>query len=199
MNITCKTDTSVKARFERMKPVLNEQTRRRYAAEESLRLGHGGIVFVAEQTGVGLSTIRRGINEIKSGVPADPGRMRREGGGRRPVTEVHPLLLEWIGAIVRPHLRGNPEQSTVHVALGTQKIAAEIFRLYKVKVSHTTVRELLRGGMGLTLQSQHKAAEGRQHPDRDAQFKHIAKETQKAAESGNPALSVDTKKRSCWA
>jgi len=195
MDTTYALDTSLNARFKRIEPTLNEQTRRRFVAEEALRIGPGGIAEVIRQTGVSRSTIDRGILEITSGIPASPFRIRREGGGRKPVTTRFPNLLGQLRAIVGPHLRGNPEKSTVHVALGSHKIAAELLRLHGVKVSHTTVRELLVNELELTLQSQHKAAEGRQHPDRDAQFRHIGAEVRKAAAEGGPVLSVDTKKR----
>ena len=196
MNTSRTVDTTLKARYRRAEPTLNEQTRRHFVAEEALRIGLGGIARVVRQTGVSRSTVSRGIAEIKSGTPATPFKVRRKGGGRKRITAIHPLLLVWIGDIVGPHLRGNPEKSTVHVALSSQKIADELIRLHSVAISHTTVRELLVNDLKLTLQSQHKAAEGRQHRDRDAQFRHIAAQMEKAAEEGSPVLSIDTKKRS---
>jgi hypothetical protein len=63
---------------------LSERDRRRFAALEAARLGHGGIEYVAEVLGCSTRTIERGADELDQ-LPDDPaaGRVRRPGGGRK--------------------------------------------------------------------------------------------------------------------
>ena len=133
--------------------------------------GRGGITATARATGISVPTIRKGIAELQAGERLEPGRVRRPGGGRKPLTEVDRTLLEDLERLVDADSRGDPEsllrwtsKSVRHLAEGLRELGHQ--------AHFTTVAQLLRG-LGYSLQANVKTREGRQHPDRDAQFRHI--------------------------
>jgi hypothetical protein len=74
---------AARKRYRQIAPVLNEQSRRRFAAMEAHALGRGGVSFIARITGLARSTIYHGISDIRNNVAAPSGRIRRPGGGER--------------------------------------------------------------------------------------------------------------------
>jgi hypothetical protein len=172
---------------------LNERGRRRWAAVEAASLGHGGIAAVSAATGLAPSTIRRGIAEVEAAETPPPGRQRRAGAGRKPAETTTPGLLAALDMLVEPATGGEPESPLRWTCKSTRTLAAELTATgYKVGAS--TVRHLLTAA-GYSLQANRKAREGADHPDRDAQFQHIHRRVKAQQRTGQPVISVDTKKK----
>ena len=189
---------AVKERFERMRGSLNERALRLFAATEALGIGWGGVAIVARATGIAPSTIGIGKAEVRvleeSGGPVLPmNRSRREGGGRKKLTDKDPTLLSHLELLVEPVTRGDPESPLRWTSKSVKNLAGELVRQGH-QVSAGTVATLLKG-MKYSLQANKKTSEGSSHPDRNAQFEHINKRVKEAIAAGNPALSVDTKKK----
>ena len=156
--------------------------------------GRGGLAAVARITGLARSTIGRGLAELRGERPeAASGRVRRPGGGRKPLAAKDPTLLDDLRALVEPATRGDPEAPLLWTAKSLRNLAAELRGLGH-SIRHNTVGELLRG-LGYSLQANRKTHEGASHPDRDAQFRYINDTVKQALAEGEPALSIDTKKK----
>jgi DDE family transposase len=181
--------------FEALAPTLDERMRRLVAAALAQALGHGGITLVAQATSVARSTIGRGIAELAEPptVPPADQRIRRPGGGRKPLTETDPTLLWALDQLVDPLTRGDPESPLRWSCKSTRTLAAELKRAGH-RVSHETVSNLL-GAAGYSLQGLRKTKEGGTHPDRDAQFGHISQQAQAFMAASQPVVSVDAKKK----
>jgi hypothetical protein len=173
--------------------VLDERGRRLWAAAEARSHGHGGIAAVVRATGVSESTVLRGLAELESGELPAPGRVRRPGGGKRPIGETQPGIEEELERLVAPATRGDPESPLRWTSKSAVKLARGLAeRGYEV--SESTVLRLL-GRLGYSMQANQKTREGAQHPDRDAQFQHINRTVAAAIAAGEPAISIDSKKR----
>jgi transposase len=184
---------AIRVRFEALDPLLDERGRRRYAAAEALAAGRGGISVVAQITGVARSTIGRGLVELRDGATTEPDRVRRPGGGRKPLTVKDAMLLDDLRSLVEPSTRGDPQAALLWTAKSLRKLAAGLRELGH-QISHSVVGELLRS-LGYSLQANRKTREGGNHPDRDAQFTYINEQVKAALATGEPAISVDTKKK----
>ena len=172
---------------------LDERGRRRWAAVESRALGWGGVTAVAKATGLSDRTIRNGIKELDDPVPLVSDRQRKKGGGRKPDVTTQPGLQAALDALIEPTTRGSPMNPLRWTIKSTHRLADEL-QQQGFTVSATSVRRML-VAMKYSLQSNRKTREGRQHPDRDAQFRHISKRVQARQRRGEPAISVDTKKK----
>ena len=188
-------------KWRRIKGVLDEKSRRHWAASESMALGSGGTRALHRVTGLAINTIRAGIEELKAlelepETPAkkgDPKRMRKPGGGRKKASVKQPKLLPAIKEIVENSTRGDPMSElkwttqslrTIQSALEEQDLLA----------TPPVIAEALRE-MGYSLQAQQKTREGGDNPDRDEQFKYINSQTADFMARGQPVISVDTKKK----
>jgi transposase len=185
--------TAIKDRFARVAESLDERTRRLVAASEALALGWGGISATARATGLSRAAIRRGIAELQGGPAAAPGRIRRSGGGRKKTIDIDPTLQHDLEALVEPTTRGDPESPLRWTCKSLRKLAAQL-QEQGHRVSHQLVAELLQAA-GYSLQSNRKTREGGDHPDRDAQFAHIAAMSADYLAKGDPVISVDAKKK----
>jgi hypothetical protein len=185
--------TAIKQRFETLAPVLDERMRRLWAAAEARALGHGGIRAVFLATGISHRAIGEGLKELAAGDFPPPGRVRKPGNGRIALVKQDPALLPALEALVAPTTRGDPMSPLRWTCKSLRVLAAELTRLGH-KVSHSKVGELLRG-LGYSLQGNQKVLEGGDHPDRDAQFEHINEEAREHLATGQPVISVDTKKK----
>ena len=163
------------------------------AASEALSIGYGGISCVSRASGLSRKAIAKGIAEIQSGQPLPLGRVRRSGGGRKKVTARDPQLLIALERLIEPETRGDPETPLRWTCKSTRTLAAQLTK-QKHPISHVKVGQILRE-QGYSLQSNRKTEEGTDHPDRDAQFRHINKKVKQFMMSGNPVISVDTKKK----
>jgi hypothetical protein len=188
---------TLRRKYEVLYPVLDERSRRQWAAAEARELGWGGISAVATATGLARDTIRAGLAELRqrdSGPPALPDpHLRRPGGGRKALTQTDPDLARALDALVDPATRGHPESPLRWTCKSTRRLAAELTRQGH-PASANTVAALLRAE-GYSLQANRKTREGRQHPDRDAQFAYLNGRVQAFRRAGQPVISVDTKKK----
>jgi Rhodopirellula transposase DDE domain len=183
---------SLAAKFEVLFPHLDERQRRLVAGAEARALGHGGIRVVARAAGMREGTVSRGVAELESG--HEPlGRVRRPGGGRKRVADLDPGLRPALLALVEPDVRGDPMSPLRWTTKSLRVLAAELTRQGH-RVSADTVADLLHAE-GFSLQGNAKVLEGRQHPDRDAQFRYINEQVRAHLGSGDPVVSVDTKKK----
>lgn len=180
------------AKFEAVLPHLDERQRRLVLAAEARALGHGGIRRVARAAGAREATISAGIAELDAG-HAPLGRVRRPGGGRKPVTTTDPGLLPALLALVDPDVRGDPMSPLRWTTKSTRNLA-DTLTTQGHKVGADTVANLLRQE-GFSLQSNAKTLEGKQNPDRDAQFRYLNEQVRTHQEAGEPVVSVDTKKK----
>ncbi len=180
------------AKFQVIFPHLDERQRRLLMGAEARALGHGGIRLVALAAQAREGTVSLGVSELESG--AEPlGRARRPGGGRKRAAEVDPELVPALLALVGPQERGDPMSPLRWTVKSTRTLAAELTRQGH-QVSADTVRDLLHE-QGFSLQGNAKTIEGRQHPDRDAQFRYINEQATAHQGAGDPVISVDTKKK----
>jgi hypothetical protein len=188
-------EKAIRLRYEALDPLLDERARRRFVAAEALSAGHGGITAVARITGIARSTIGRGLKEIRGPVvgPAPRGRVRRAGGGRKPLTVTDTTLLDDLQALLEPVTRGDPMAPLRWTAKSLRNLAKDLQELGH-RISHDSVAALLRG-LGYSLQVNRKTLEGAGHPDRDAQFHYINEQVKQALAASEPAISVDTKKK----
>jgi transposase len=180
-------------RYRALAPDLNERQRRVWAAAEARSHGRGGIAAVARASGIAENTVRAGLRELEEGAEIEAGRVRRKGAGRKPAEESDPTLLDDLVELLEGETRGDPEQPLLWTAKSARKLAGAL-REAGHEVSPPTVARLLRS-LGYSLQSNRKTKEGSQHPDRDAQFRHINETVSAAIEEGRPAISIDTKKK----
>lgn len=180
------------AKFETILPHLDERQRRLLLGAEARSIGHGGIRLVARAAGVREATVSLGVGELDSGDPP-LGRVRRPGGGRKRVAGLDPGLRDALLSLVEPDQRGDPMSPLRWTCKSTRALAAELIARGH-RVSADTVGDLLREE-GFSLQANAKTLEGRQHPDRDAQFNYINERAKAHQASGEPVISVDTKKK----
>jgi hypothetical protein len=160
---------------------------------EAQALGRGGVSLMSKISGLARSTIYRGLSDIRDHVSAPPGRMRKEGGGRKRKTIEDPTLVVDLKSLVAPATRGDPMRPLLWTSRSLRHLVTELARKGH-NVSATVVGDLLRG-MGYSLQANSKTREGDQHIDRNAQFEYINRQAKGFLTANEPAISVDTKKK----
>ena len=174
-------------------PMLDERSRRLVMGMAAQAAGEGGTGAVAALTGAAWQTVADGRAELESGESAPPGRVRRAGGGRKRLEEADPGLAVALEALVRESSRGDPESPLTWTTRSVKKLSGEL-TAQGHRCSPAGCWLALRRA-GYTLQSNSKAAEGRQHPERDAQFRYIAAQAREHLAAGQPVISVDAKKK----
>src|SRR4051794_9929269 len=195
MGIAGETREQLAVKFAVLFPHLDERQQRLLMGAEARMLGHGGVRVVAQAAGTSETTVGKGVDELEAG-EAPLGRGRRRGGGRKKVADVDSGLRPALLALVEPDMRGDPMSPLRWTVKSTRKLADELTRQGH-RVCADTVGDLLREE-GFSLQANAKTLEGRQHPDRDAQFRYINEQAKAYQGTGDPVISVDTKK-SLWA
>jgi hypothetical protein len=187
---------ALKTRIETMLPTLNEYQRRRYLSIEAKTLGRGGITLINQLTKTSRQTLTNGIKEInnpKTQIPKQ-GKSRKPGGGRKPIWEEKPKILQDLKELLQAHTKDDP----IRPLLWTNKSRRKLAQALKEQDYHAnkdTVGLMLKM-MGYGLQADKKTLTvNPSHPDRDVQFEHINTQTQKAIAEGNPVLSIDAKKK----
>jgi Rhodopirellula transposase DDE domain len=189
-------ESEIKERFRQLGPWLDERTRRLWAAAESAAHGRGGPSLVARASGVSRRAIAVGLAEL----PKKPDRsqrsrlpVRQKGGGRKKTSLKDPNLLRDLERLLEPVTRGDPQSPLRWTCKSVRNLAGEL-RACGHEVSHMLVAELLHE-QKYSLQANRKTKEGSSHPDRNAQFEHINAKATEFLNSGQPAISVDTKKK----
>src|SRR4029077_18885734 len=186
------TDEGLTTLLTTVMPHLNERQRRMLAGSSARVLGRGGLVAVAEATGMSRSTLQGAVAEVDAGVEPTV-RVRQPGAGRKALVEKDPGLLAALDALVEPTARGDPMSPLRWTAKSRVTLAQELTRQGH-PVSASKVGQLL-ADTGYSLQATAKENEGASNPDRDAQFAHINEEARAHLDAGQPVISVDTKKK----
>src|SRR5258708_33633793 len=180
-------------KFSAIWPLLDERTRRIMAANEAMGLGYGGIFMVHAACGLSRKAIVNGIQEIEEGTLRVAGRIRRRGAGRKNLTVSDPALLAALDDLIDGGTRGDPESPLRWICKSTRTLAAELCQQHH-PISYVRVAQLVQE-QNYSLQSNRKLEEGEDHPDRDAQFRHINNGVKRSLRAGLPVISVDTKKK----
>jgi Rhodopirellula transposase DDE domain len=183
---------AIRRRWEADGSNRDERGRRLFAASEARASGWGGVASVSSITGLARSTIGRGLKDLDAR-PLAAGRVRREGGGPRPLTETDATLLDDLRTLVEPATLGDPGRPLLWVSKSLDKLACALVAMGH-SISPNSVRKLLTE-IGYSRQVNRKADEGSSHPDRNAQFEYINAEVLAAQAAGEPVISVDTKKK----
>ena len=189
-------ESIIREKFRTLEAVLDERSRRLWAATEAKALGYRGQTLVAKATGMARNTVHVGLRELEHTADAltgDHQRVRRSGGGRKRLIEHDPLLVTQLDALVEPTSRGDPQSPLRWTCKSTRQLAAAL-QQHGHKVGRHKVAELL-VDLGYSLQANRKTKEGTSHPDRDAQFTYINAQVQAFQARGQPVVSVDTKKK----
>jgi transposase len=184
---------AIRARYEALKPLLDERARRLVAAAESQALGWGGISAVSKATGISRPVIRQGISELSDPASAPRGRIRRQGGGRKKAVDKDASLKTDLEGLLESTTRGDPEAPLRWTCKSVRQLTAEL-QHRKHRVSHQVVADLLHE-LGYSLQANRKTREGADHPDRNSQFEHLSRKVKWCLGRRQPVISVDTKKR----
>src|SRR5919202_4330309 len=183
----------IRQRYAALSSILDERGRRLLVAAEARAAGYGGFAAVWRATGFATSTMGRGLRELAEAPTLAAGRVRRAGGGRKPVVEADPDLMRDLKALVEPTARGDPEGPLRWTCKSLRRLADEL-QAQGHRISRTLVGELLHG-LGFSPQANAKTHEGVSHPDRDAQFAFIDAKVKTALAAGEPVISVDAKKK----
>jgi hypothetical protein len=190
---------AVRAKYARLRGVMDERVTRLWAAAEAEAIGYGGIAAVVEATGISKSRVRAGLRDLAEyavtppTIPPRAQRVRRPGAGRPLLEEIDPKLVPDLESLVEPVTRGDPESPLRWTCKSKDKLAAELQAMGH-KVSATKVGLLLHE-LEYSLQVVRKTREGGQSPDRNAQFEHINRTAKAFMKRGQPVVSVDTKKK----
>lgn len=185
--------TVLKQKFRAAWPHLDERTRRIMAAIEAVSLGYGGVAVVRRACGLSRKAISKGIREIQGRGTPLVGRIRRPGAGRKSITQSDPRLVQTLEGLIDEQTRGDPESALRWICKSTRALAEELGRQHH-PVSHMKVAQILHD-LDYSLQRNRKTEEGADHPDRDAQFRHINVAVKRCLRQGIPVISVDTKKK----
>jgi hypothetical protein len=191
-------EATIQKKYEQLLPYFNEASLRAWAATEARSWGHGGITSVSRATGLSRTTIHAGIAELEQPQPlpsslSSRAEIRHAGGGRKPLIETDPTLLSDLKYLIDPVTRGDPESPLCWTSKSTAKLTQELQNKGH-QVSQRTVCTLL-DDLGYSLQANRKTQEGKDHPDRDEQFQHIADTITTFQKRHQPIISVDAKKK----
>jgi transposase len=187
-------EKSVRQKWGLLKATMDERAQRLWAGTEADAIGYGGVAAVARATGMAISTVRKGRDEARAGARREDVVNTRRSTGKRPYETAHPEVWPALEKLVDPVTRGDPESPLRWTCKSTHVLAAALFTQHGIRLSHKTVAKLLREH-GYSLQAPNKSVEGKQHPDRNAQFEYINAKAQDCIERGVPVISVDTKKK----
>ena len=184
---------AITARYEALKTQFDERSRRLLAAAESQAVGKGGISIVSKATGVTRPVIRQGIADLRNPTALGPGRVRKEGGGRKRARDKDASLKSDLENLLESTTRGDPEAALRWTCKSVRQLTGELQRMNH-QVSHQVVADLLHE-LGYSLQANRKTKEGSGHPDRNAQFEHLNGKVKWSLGRRQPVISVDTKKK----
>ena len=188
-------DQHLQKRYEMLLPFLDEKQRRLLAGAEAIVCGEGGRRHVARLLGVSEAMVGRGVDELIHPETIEQRRVRKPGGGRKPTVATDPDLVSDLERLVSPTTRGDPQSPLRWTLKSTRRLATELNAMKPGRaVSNDLVRGLLHE-MGYSLMANRKTKEGKQHPDRDAQFRHLNAMVEHYQRRGQPVISVDTKKK----
>lgn len=188
----------VRTKYESLIGIMDERMRRHWAASEAKALGWGGVSATSQATGLSRTTIEQGIKELEQQTETKAeeklsNRVRRPGGGRKPITAIDRRLMKELEKLLDSSTRGDPQSPLRWTCKSSRQLAEELGQKGR-PVSHQTVTELLHD-LDYSLQSNRKTKEGTDHPDRNEQFEHISGKVKAFQRRSQPVISVDTKKK----
>ncbi len=186
-------DMLLKSKYKSMLPLLSEKQRRIYLSIEAESFGYGGVTKVAKLSGVSRVVITKGKKELHEIKKEPIVNSRKKGGGRKKNVDKYPEIKTELRNIIEPHTRGEPESPLLWTSKSLRKISVELTNK-GYPISHRVVGEILKSE-GFSLQANRKTDEGKSHPDRNDQFRHIHQKICDFQNSGNPVISVDAKKK----
>lgn len=186
------TPDELEAKYALLFPHLTERQQHLVAALDGEQLGRGGLALVSRLTGFSRPTLYRALRSL-SQKPLPVERLRQSGAGRKALSESDPDLLNALETIIDPDTRGDPMSPLRWTCKSTRHLA-RLLTTQGHPVTHTTVAQLLHA-LHYSLQGTAKTKEGKQHPDRDAQFRYIQRQGESFLSRGLPVISVDTKKK----
>jgi DDE family transposase len=186
-------EEAIRSSYVSLTPYLNERSARLWAATEAKRYGYGGVSAVYRATGMDHKTIRKGMTELDTDQTLMSGKIRASGGGRKRITEHLPTLSSALDVLIESSTRGDPESPLLWTSKSTYQLVSAL-KEAGYKISQTSVHKMLIA-KGYSLQSNRKKLEGKQHPDRDAQFTRINDRAKHFQSKNCPVLSIDTKKK----
>ncbi|EQD74932.1 Rhodopirellula transposase family protein, partial [mine drainage metagenome] len=182
-----KLTVDVKERYDRISGSMNELSRRLWAGNECISIGHGGIGIVSRATGMARNTVAHGRDEVIAGKNTK-NRIREKGAGRKRSADNLPGLTERLQEIVDPSTRGDPQSRLMWTGKSLRKLSGQL-KNEGYDISYRTVRILLRE-MGYSLKSNRKTDEGKSHPDRNLQFEHINSRAMEFMKENQPVISI---------
>lgn len=185
-------EAKIKERIEYVLPNLTEKQRRLYLSAEAKTYGYGGVSRISRLSNVSRPTIIQGGKELGT-IIKDLPRSRKSGGGRKAIYKKQPQILKDLETLIEPMTIGDPMSALRWTVKSTRNLAEELQKM-DYKVSHTVVSDMLKL-LNYSLQSNKKRHEGGSHPDRNSQFEYINQSCERFFSSGNPVISVDTKKK----
>ncbi len=185
--------SQIQKRYKIIDAHLSEKNKRIWAASEAAAVGNGGVSIVYEATGISRVTIGKGKKEIEDGMVSEGSRIRKKGGGRKCLQDNYPEIIKELDIMIDPFKRGDPESPLRWTCKSTYNLA-EALQNKGYNVSQKSVYSLIQK-MGYSMQANSKKKEGKQHPDRDAQFRFISKKVNEFQQKGYPVISVDAKKK----
>lgn len=181
-----------KKKFSLVRDHLNERTLRIWSATEAKMFGHGGVTALSKVTGLSRATIHRGLKDLKSKkIPIE--NIRKPGAGRKKLIVTDENILGDLEALLEPATRGDPESILLWTCKSTRELAKELNKNGH-RISDRKICDLL-SDLGYSLQANNKTQEGASHPDRNDQFLYIYNTIKNFQTSGQPIISVDTKKK----
>jgi hypothetical protein len=188
-------EAAIKYRYQAISRTADERTRRLFAGAEAHVIGRGGIAAVVRATGMSPNTVRAGMAELDgTGTPADEGRIRRPGAGRKRSVLKDKTLYSDLESLIEPISRGDPESPLRWTLKSLRKLSLELYDRGHLEASTTLISDLLYD-LGYSLQANLKTIDGKENPDRNKQFEHIAALVAEFQKSEDPVISVDAKKK----
>lgn len=185
-------EEAILRKYQLLAPEMTERSLRLFAAAEAKVWGRGGISAVSRILQISRDRISRGLKDLESERLGHK-QVRQKGGGRKKQVDIDPTLKNDLENLISPYTRGDPETALRWTCKSLRNLADEL-KHQGHKTSHRMVAVLLHE-LGYSLQSNRKTTEGKQHPDRDAQFKYINRKVKDLQRNGQPVISVDTKKK----
>lgn len=173
---------------------LNEKDKRRYAAIEAIKLGHGGITIISSILSIDPKTIVKGIKELKEKAIEKDKRIRKKGGGRSGKKKQYPNMNEVFLEIVDNHKAGNPMNSEVNWTYLTAEEIRKKLEEKNITVSIYIVKMLFRLN-DLSKRKMSKKGTIKDVANRNEQFENIEHLKNEYSKKNNPIISMDTKKK----
>ncbi len=188
-------EACIKQKYDMLSPFLDEKQRRLFAGAEAIAYGKGGLKRIATLLEMSTATVSRGMKEVRNPETIASEGIRQSGGGRKPATETDPDLLRDLEQLIAPDTRGDPQSPLLWTCKSTRKLTAELKAMKPGRSVYPNLVSKLLREMGYSLQGNRKTLEGTEHPDRDAQFRHINDMVTTYQQREQPVISVDTKKK----